>query len=559
MRKEIKIIIFAIITMALNIVAPILVIKTVKSYNAKSYIYGTPDNTVVISEFVKQNDYLYQENLSNLTFVAEDEFFVASYNFEHKDFDLNKTYAIFVNDYICTPISKTGKTVAGTHVIKFKDINKNVLSTTNMETTFEFYNNYSSVLIKLSTNDIQYFNGFKKNPGFILTLTEIDPKILEIVKESTSASEEEQEFFTVKFEVDNSFLSSYRVAKGNKLTSLPTIPQKSGYYFDGWTLNDEVVNPLEIEITANLSFGAKFVEIQQINPTLTMANYVEGQTPSIPVVTGNDGNGEITFYYNTTKSNKNGIEFTTNTVLTEGTYYLYAQIGETKTHYAGITEPVLFKVLKNTSNMDLVTVNFSQPTMLFLANTSRDSVVDYTELESGFSFYKEKNSTPVIYVVLDERAQDSNGNYCNDIEVIGASYTTAFAKGAGFYEITIESNNVNITATYIDSENLPVTFHFRGYDGVESINTDLTQLDNYTVIKEPDMKNYEYQFIFSFSRPKDTSITFEVTYKNGCRPSPIENCYAKKKENTDNVYIITIYANIFISQTHTNFSTKSQN
>lgn len=241
MSKEAKIIIFAIITMAMNILAPILMINLYKDYTAESFIIGSPDKSVVITEYVEPKDYLYQENLSSLTFVQEDEYWVASYNFEEREFDIEKTYAIFVNDYICTPVDVLGSKVSGTHTIKFNDINNDTLDITKMSIDFEFYTTYSSILLKVETADISYFNGFKQNPGFILTLTEIDPNLLEIVKNTTitiTPEEPDENVVAVTFKsYDDSVLNTYYVEVGDTLSTTPDEPTRAGYVFQGWTLD----------------------------------------------------------------------------------------------------------------------------------------------------------------------------------------------------------------------------------------------------------------------------------------------------------------------------------
>lgn len=248
MSKEVKSIVFVLITMIFNILAPILVVKTVKTYTAKSYIHGSPDNTVVISEFVKKKDYLYQENLSNLTLNEEDEYYVATYNFEERAFDLTKKYNIFINDYMCVDVETTGKSISGYRELTFKDINKEVLNTTKVEINFEFYNTYSSILIKVKTDDIQYFNGYKKNPGLIVTLAE------------TNFNEEAlKDICTVEFKSGDSVVAIKYIERFNSISDLPTAPTKVGYTFKGWSLDlQTVIDPLTLKILDNMVFNAIF-------------------------------------------------------------------------------------------------------------------------------------------------------------------------------------------------------------------------------------------------------------------------------------------------------------
>lgn len=256
--------------MAMNILAPILMINLYKGYTAESFIVGSPDKSVVITEYVEPKDYLYQENLSSLTFVQEDEYWVASYNFEDREFDIEKTYAIFVNDYICTPVDVLGSKVSGTHTIKFNDINNDTLDITKMSIDFEFYTTYSSILLKVETADITYFNGFKQNPGFILTLTEIDPNLLEIVKNTTitiTPEEPDENVVAVTFKsYDDSVLNTYYVEVGNTLSTTPDEPTRAGYVFQGWTLDGaNIVDDLStLTFSENTTFTAVWQAIHTI-------------------------------------------------------------------------------------------------------------------------------------------------------------------------------------------------------------------------------------------------------------------------------------------------------
>ena len=84
-----------------------------------------------------------------------------------------------------------------------------------------------------------------------------------------------------------------------------------------------------------------------INPTVNMKNYKYGDAMSVPSVTGNEGNGTETYYYNTTNSNSNGILWSTvtsSTSLNAGTYYMYAVIGETTNYNSAITPTKAFTI-----------------------------------------------------------------------------------------------------------------------------------------------------------------------------------------------------------------------
>ena len=84
------------------------------------------------------------------------------------------------------------------------------------------------------------------------------------------------------------------------------------------------------------------------NAEVTMTGYVYGKTPAVPEVTGNNENGEVTFYYTTESTNKGGTVWDVQNppTLTVGTYYLYATIAAT-VNYSEFTTPVVpFEVTK---------------------------------------------------------------------------------------------------------------------------------------------------------------------------------------------------------------------
>ena len=90
-----------------------------------------------------------------------------------------------------------------------------------------------------------------------------------------------------------------------------------------------------------------------ISPTVSMSGYTYGGTKSTPSVSGNSGNGTVTYYYNTTNSNTGGTAWsnvTSSTSLNAGTYYMYATIAAT-TNYNGATTPaVAFTIAKATGS-----------------------------------------------------------------------------------------------------------------------------------------------------------------------------------------------------------------
>lgn len=70
--------------------------------------------------------------------------------------------------------------------------------------------------------------------------------------------------YDVKFMVDNEVYNSQVIVK-NGYATIPTTPTKSGYEFDGWTLNGvDIVNPNTNGITANTTYFAKFTQLHTV-------------------------------------------------------------------------------------------------------------------------------------------------------------------------------------------------------------------------------------------------------------------------------------------------------
>ena len=81
---------------------------------------------------------------------------------------------------------------------------------------------------------------------------------------------------------------------------------------------------------------------------VSMDDYVYGKTPSTPSLTDWTGDGSVTYYYTTTNSNSGGTKWDNIQVdtLNAGTYYMYAELGETENYGSFTTACVQFRVLR---------------------------------------------------------------------------------------------------------------------------------------------------------------------------------------------------------------------
>ena len=80
--------------------------------------------------------------------------------------------------------------------------------------------------------------------------------------------------------------------------------------------------------------------------TVSMPSYTYGEATNNPSVSGYKDNPEITYYYNTTKSNQGGTPWSLDAgrSLNAGTYYMYAKLAATDCYKEYTTDPVAFTV-----------------------------------------------------------------------------------------------------------------------------------------------------------------------------------------------------------------------
>ncbi len=85
-------------------------------------------------------------------------------------------------------------------------------------------------------------------------------------------------------------------------------------------------------------------------PVISMTGYSYGGTKTNPSLTsGNPENGTVTYYYNTTNSNINGMRWSdvsSSTSLNVGTYYMYAIVGATANYNSATSATVAFTISK---------------------------------------------------------------------------------------------------------------------------------------------------------------------------------------------------------------------
>jgi len=100
-------------------------------------------------------------------------------------------------------------------------------------------------------------------------------------------------------------------------------------------------------VSSAQTFTFSYTAKDPIDPVASMSNYVYG-SPANPGISGNEGNGEVKYYYTTENQSTGGTEWVVSDppALDAGDYYLYATVAETDDYLSGVTDPVAFTVNK---------------------------------------------------------------------------------------------------------------------------------------------------------------------------------------------------------------------
>jgi hypothetical protein len=117
------------------------------------------------------------------------------------------------------------------------------------------------------------------------------------------------------------------------------LQKNAGSISAGTTVTIRVTSAATTNYNAASATYTLTINKASISPTVSMSGYTYGGTKSTPSITGNTGNGTVTYYYNTSNSNSGGTawtQVTNSTYLNAGTYYMYATVAAT-TNYNSVT------------------------------------------------------------------------------------------------------------------------------------------------------------------------------------------------------------------------------
>jgi len=119
--------------------------------------------------------------------------------------------------------------------------------------------------VSVTSTTYKVFNGWKLNGSIVDETTQVITSDTTFVADITYK-------YDVKFMVDSTTHNSQIVTKDGYPTN-PSNPTKSGYEFDGWLLNGNIVTPSSTKITANTTFTAKFTQLFTVTFTYEGSTY----------------------------------------------------------------------------------------------------------------------------------------------------------------------------------------------------------------------------------------------------------------------------------------------
>ena len=168
----------------------------------------------------------------------------------------------------------------------------------------------------------------------------------------------------------------------------------------------------------------------QITPILTMNDYVYGGVKSVPSVTGNSGEGKVTYYYYSGDNENLVADFSnvnSSTYLEPGTYKMYAVIEETKNYFGKTTDTVTFKV--EIVNIDVVLTELGE---IYDENWTNNDVIATITVPDRVT-----NMTSVYYKVSGETTLRAFENTTINSNVVTFTFNKDFNQTISFVAVDV--------------------------------------------------------------------------------------------------------------------------
>jgi len=191
-----------------------------------------------------------------------------------------------------------------------------------LKSTQTIRENSCATNVNVDNTTYKVFNGWKVNNTIVNIATYN-------ITQNTTFTADITYKYDVKFIVDNTIYNSQIIVKNNFAT-LPNNPTKSGYAFDGWTINgvDIVNNITSIPVTQNVSYVARFTQVHTVTfvfdgQTISTQTIRHENYATIPTYTANEHKVFNSWMVNGSFVNVNEYSIVSNTVFTANITYKY--------------------------------------------------------------------------------------------------------------------------------------------------------------------------------------------------------------------------------------------
>ena len=140
-------------------------------------------------------------------------------------------------------------------------------------------NGSTASIVNIANTTYKIFNGWKVNGSIVEVST------YKITADTTFVADITYRYDVV-YKVDNTTYSA-QIVTANNYPNLPNNPVKTGYEFDGWSINGvDIINTSALQITSNTTYVAVFTKVYNVsfvyeNSTISTQTVRENKTPSI--------------------------------------------------------------------------------------------------------------------------------------------------------------------------------------------------------------------------------------------------------------------------------------
>ena len=255
-----------------------------------------------------------------------------------------------------------------------------------------------------------------------------------------------------------------------------TVPENAGSYIVKATV-------AETENYASASATAEFtISKADITPTVTLTGWTYGTTANTPTVSGNPGNGAVTYTYSVNTENPEGQSFEATVPENAGSYIVKATVGETTNYNAGEATST-FTIAK--ADMSMVSVSYNDlnyngaaQQLFTVNNVPEDATVKYicqkitdpnqmicdpnddmftTDVPSG----KDAGYYGIIYKI--EETNNYNGTEASQTYCVKIEAATITEVTLSNYELTYNGNAQEVEIASVKAGTLALSAENKDY------------------------------------------------------------------------------------------------